>query len=118
VRFGALGHPGWDGRSVHTVSDTGDDSGDDELSETARTSATASARSESCNGEDGTNNHDDTASEHHPASTHPFPDEEGEEGTEEAADFIDRNDRTLQGCSVDIVVCALVGLKISSAPVV
>lgn len=65
-------------RTHHSVSDTADNSRDDELSETPM-------RSERCNTNDRTDNHDEASKQHHPSSSETFTDEEGDHRTEESS---------------------------------
>lgn len=62
--------------AYHSVSDTGDNTRNDELTETP-------VRAESGNTDNGANDHDETTDQHHPPSSESFTNEEGNQGTEE-----------------------------------
>lgn len=100
--------------TYHSVSDSTDDSRDDELAETP-------VWSERRNTDNRANNHDESSEQHHPTSSQTFTDEEGEHSSEESATvsivqykttkqtaryshFVYSGDCALNGRMVDIVL--------------
>lgn len=82
MRLGTLGDPGRDGRGQHSCTDTGNDTGDDELTETP-------VRSKRGAGDDGSDNHPDGSDPHHLESTETVSDKEGQDSTTESSGFVD-----------------------------
>lgn len=86
MRFRALGLPGWDSRSVDTVSDTSDTPAYDELC------SSPSADRYSANLNDDTNDHDTGSEENGLSTTKVVSEGKDEDGTKKATDRIDRDD--------------------------
>lgn len=83
----ALGLIGRDGGGVDTVSDTGDDTTDDELGELA-------AALDSSDLDNNTEDHNGTTEDHGASSTDKITKSENEHGTEQATDFVNGSDET------------------------
>ena len=126
VRLGTLGDPRRESGRVGTVTETGNDTTDDELNESSDVSSRLSG-TEGRDSDDGTDDHDNSSELGHLPSTELLSDEEREHGTEETTDLsvssvrrgclvpahlVTSSNRSSNGTGVDIVaaVARLLGL--------
>lgn len=81
--------PDGDGGRVHAISNAGNDTAHDELAQTP-------LRAESSDGDNGTNGHDDAASDHQTSAADPVAKNESEDCAEETADLVAGRDGATQ----------------------
>lgn len=91
VRLGTLGDPGRKGGGVGAVSETGDDSTDDELNESSDVSSRLSG-TEGRHSDYSADDHDNSSELGHLPSSELLSNEESEHGTEEATDLVMSSD--------------------------
>lgn len=117
VRLGTLSDPRRESGRVGTVTETGNDTTDDELNESSDVSSRLS-RAEGRDSDDSTDDHDNSSELRHLPSSELLSDEEREHGTEETTDLsvssvrrgclvpahlVTSSDGSSDGTSVDII---------------
>ena len=95
VGVGALGLPDRNGSSVNTVTETGNDTTDHELTHTP-------LRAEGGSRDNGTDSHEDTTGHQKGSTTNALTIQKGEDGTEETSQLVARGDGTTEDLSMSV----------------